>query len=155
MPTAHAGWLKVLMAAGATDSTPTHRRGDDLPPEPPMTRRKAKARQTRRNAKCGQSTPVQSESEFQAQVVQLAKLHGWEVVHFPDSRRVSCPGWVDLVCGHEARGEVIYVELKREGQKPRPSQVWWHERLRAVGCRVYVWTAREWDEAVKVLTGGR
>ena len=32
MPTASADWLKVLMAAGATDTTPTQRPTADLPP---------------------------------------------------------------------------------------------------------------------------
>ena len=32
MPTAPADWLKVMLAAGATDTTPTSRTADDLPP---------------------------------------------------------------------------------------------------------------------------
>ncbi len=152
MPTASADWLKVMLAAGATDTTPTPRRSDDLGAGRPGSGRGKKGRETRSNAKRRASTLVQSEAEFQAQVVQLAKLHLWKVVHFPDSRRVTCPGWVDLVLAHEVRG-VAFAELKREGHKPRPSQVWWHDRLRAAGCRVYVWTSREWDDVVRVLTG--
>ncbi len=98
------------------------------------------------------STPVQSEADFQAQVIQLATIHGWKCVHFPDSRRVSCPGWPDLVLGHQTRG-VIFAELKREGRKPRPSQAWWCEVLSAAGCRVCVWRPGDWSEVVRVLAG--
>lgn len=91
-----------------------------------------------------------TEAAWQRQVVELAKLHGWEVYHVPDSRRVTAGGWVDLVLGHETRG-VVFAELKREGEKPRPDQVWWHTVLMAAGCRVFVWRPSDWDEVVRVL----
>ena len=152
MPTASADWLKVLMAAGATDTTPTQRPTADLPPGRQKVARTEIGRETRRNAKRRASTPVQSEADFQAQVIQLATIHGWKCVHFPDSRRVSCPGWPDLVLGHQTRG-VIFAELKREGRKPRPSQAWWCEVLSAAGCRVCVWRPGDWSEVVRVLAG--
>ncbi len=93
-----------------------------------------------------------SEAAFQRQVIEYALLNGWEVYHVPDSRRVTACGWVDLVLGHETRG-VVFAELKRDGEKPRPSQVWWHRVLRAAGCRVYVWTPSGWGEVASVLSG--
>lgn len=41
------------------------------------------------------------------------------------------------------RGRVFFVEVKTTGKKPRAIQVWWHERLRSLGFRVYVLDAQE------------
>ena len=35
-------------------------------------------------------------------------------------------------------GITFFVEVKTTGKKPEPIQVWWHERLRSLGFRVYV-----------------
>ena len=43
-----------------------------------------------------------SEAEFQAQVVELARLRGWRTHHHYDSRR-STPGWPDLVMVRRGR----------------------------------------------------
>ena len=94
--------------------------------------------------------PDPLEAEFQAAVVQIAERGGWQVYHVPDSRRVLAGGWVDLVLGHETRG-VVFAELKREGEKPRADQVWWHTVLRAAGCRVFVWRPSDWAEVVRIL----
>jgi hypothetical protein len=144
--------LPDLLAAGATDTTPAARPTADLPPGREKVARTEIGRETRNGKRRRASTPVQTEADFQNQVIQLATLHGWKCVHFPDSRRVSCPGWPDLVLGHERRG-VIFAELKRQGKKPRPSQVWWCEVLRLAGCRVCVWRPGDWGEVVRVLTG--
>lgn len=35
-------------------------------------------------------------------------------------------------------GRHFFVELKRPGEKPEPLQLWWHEKLRALGHDVRV-----------------
>lgn len=40
-------------------------------------------------------------------------------------------------------GRVFFVEVKTTGKKPRAIQLWWHERLRSLGFRVYVLDAQE------------
>jgi hypothetical protein len=38
---------------------------------------------------------------------------------------------------------VFFIEFKRRGEKPRPEQLYEHERLRARGFRVYVIDSRK------------
>lgn len=96
--------------------------------------------------------PKQSEASFQKQVIQFATLHGWRVVHHPDSRRATAPGWPDLVLGHDNKSNpIVCAELKRKGKKPRESQEWWLTRLREAGLPVYVWTPDSWAEIERVL----
>ena len=97
--------------------------------------------------------PPVSESDFQARVIELAIRHGWRVVHHPDSRRATDAGWVDLVLGHEARGEVIFAELKTDVGRVRKDQLWWHAVLKRAGCRVYLWRPGDWSEIEAVLRG--
>lgn len=48
--------------------------------------------------------------------------------------RIGDPDRIILLGG----GTVLFVELKRPGEKPRPEQLREHERLRALGFSVYV-----------------
>jgi hypothetical protein len=41
------------------------------------------------------------------------------------------------------RGRVLFVELKRPGQKPRPAQQRWIKKLRGLGFSVEVVTTRQ------------
>lgn len=126
----------------------TQRKTADLSPRRAKVAGGEKGRETRRNAKLR----GMSEAEWQRQVCEFAALNGWEVYHVPDSRRVTAGGWVDLVLGHEMRG-VVFAELKKDGERPRADQVWWHTVLRAAGCRVFVWRPGDWDEMAAVLGG--
>lgn len=54
------------------------------------------------------------------------KLHADSVAGIPDR----------LLLGPD--GRAVFVELKRSGEKPRPIQVYQHERLRALGFTVHV-----------------
>ena len=90
-----------------------------------------------------------SERDFQAQVVQLAKLTGWRVYHTYDSRR-SNPGFPDLVLVRAPR--VILAELKRERGRVTAAQREWGETLRACpGVEYYLWRPSDWDEIEQVL----
>lgn len=90
--------------------------------------------------------PAMSEKEFQAQVIQLARLHGWIVAHFrPAQTRkgkwvtpvaADGKGYPDLVL---VRDRVIFAELKTDTGKLTPEQEQWHERLKAAGAQAEVW----------------
>ena len=90
-----------------------------------------------------------NEREFQASIVDLARLCGWRVVHFHDSRREvggemvgdsDAKGWPDLTL---IRDRILYREVKTEKgrsyQEPgpdarRPAGRWGRcEGLAAVG----------------------
>lgn len=82
-----------------------------------------------------------SEKQFQAQVLQLAKLCGWKAYHTHNSRR-SAPGFPDLVLVRPPR--VIFAELKTESGRLRPEQRAWLEALEACpGVEVQVWRPRD------------
>lgn len=90
-----------------------------------------------------------SEKEFQASVVELAALLGYEPFH-PRVMIGSSTGWPDLVL---VGRRIIFAELKRSGAKPTKAQVRWHSLLEAAGGEVYLW---EWhprilDEIHEVL----
>jgi hypothetical protein len=93
-----------------------------------------------------------SEADWQAIVVQLARLHGFErVYHTHDSRR-SEPGFPDLVLVKPPR--VLFVELKRENGKLTDEQHAWMRALAGCpGVEVYVWRPPNLDGVQQVLAG--
>jgi len=88
------------------------------------------------------------ESEIEAHLVKRVKNLGGEVRKVQWVGRLGAPDrLVMLPCaphpvphGHfySGPGSTIWVELKAPGQKPRPSQVREHARMRAMGQRVVV-----------------
>ena len=78
-----------------------------------------------------------TEKRFQAQIVKLAKLHGWLVYHTFDSRR-STAGFPDLVL---VKGDqIIFAELKTKKGKVKPEQKAWLIALNNAGkVRSCVW----------------
>jgi len=87
------------------------------------------------------------ESAVQATIVELARMCGWRVYHTFDSRK-SEPGFPDIVL---VRERVVYAEIKRIGERPRPSQVDWLNALVGAGAEVYVWTIADIEDAKAVL----
>lgn len=96
--------------------------------------------------------PRQSEAEFQSQVTDLATLWGWFWDHDTDPRRKKA-GWPDLPMIHEARGLMIWVELKVPPYECTAAQLAMHGRLRAAGQTVYVWKPQHWPEIERALIG--
>lgn len=88
------------------------------------------------------------EKQIQSAIVDIARLLGWRVYHTFDSRK-SEAGFPDLVL---VRDRVIYAEVKRSGQKPRPSQVDWLNALSRAGAEVYLWTEDDYDEVAAILS---
>jgi len=100
-----------------------------------------------------------SERDFQEQIIQLAKLHGW-MVHAERSARTKDgwrtaiqgdPGFPDLVLARE--GVVIYAELKSEKGKVAAGQQAWRWALGAgrLKANVYVWRPSDWAQIERAL----
>jgi hypothetical protein len=94
-----------------------------------------------------------TEKAFQSQVVQLAKLCGFETYHTFDSRR-SNRGFPDLVLLNPKRGRLVFAELKAARGKTTPEQDVWLANLRAAGQEVYLWYPADWDEIEQTLGVG-
>ncbi len=91
-----------------------------------------------------------SEREFQAQVVQLARMLGYLVYFTHDSRR-SPAGFLDLViCGH---GRLIIAELKTDKGRLTLEQMEWLHYLKMAGQDVRVWRPADWAEIEATLKG--
>ncbi len=99
-----------------------------------------------------------TEAQWQAQVLDLAALLGWDrrlAYHTHDSRR-SQPGFPDLVLVRAPR--VILAELKRDDGDLTAEQVRWLDALRrcaggAGGVEVYLWRPRDLETVAAVLRG--
>lgn len=98
-----------------------------------------------------------SEAQFQAAVIDAARLLGWRAVHFGAARtlrgwatpaRGDAEGWPDLVL---VRDRVVYAELKAERGRPSPAQRGWAAALQAAGAEVYCWRPSDWARLVEVL----
>ena len=93
-----------------------------------------------------------TEREWQTQVVQCLKLHGWRVYHTYDSRR-SQPGFPDLVASNIRLRATIHVELKTETGKTSPAQETWLSTIAASGY-ARVWRPSDWDEVQRIAAQG-
>lgn len=98
------------------------------------------------------------ERDAQATILDLARALGWRVAHFRPARTekgwrtpvaADGKGFPDLVL---VRDRVIFAELKREGELPRPDQIEWLNALERAGAEVYVWTLADYDEVVRILS---
>ena len=101
------------------------------------------------------------ESYFQSQVIMLAKLHGWLVMH---TRAVEIrpgvwktpltghAGFPDLVIAHASRG-VIFAELKVEKGKLSAMQEVWLRTLADAGMETYVWRPKDIPMISNILAG--
>ena len=96
----------------------------------------------------------ESEDDFQARVVALAKRNRWKCYHTHDSRR-SDPGWPDLVMARG--GRLLLVECKRDVGKTSDAQDEWLDALNrvqnAVPDHVYVavWRPAMWAQIEREL----
>lgn len=99
-----------------------------------------------------------TEREAQKTIIDLARTLGWRVAHFRPA--VTSKGWRTPVEADGAgfpdlvlvRDRVIFAELKREGESPRPNQVEWLNALSRAGAEVYVWTLADYDEIASILS---
>ncbi len=90
-----------------------------------------------------------SERDFQAQILDLARLAGWRAYHTFDSRR-SQKGFPDLCLVRPP--VVLFVELKSEDGKLRPEQREWLEALsRCEGVEARLWRPPDFEEIERTL----
>lgn len=104
-----------------------------------------------------------SEGDLQASVIELAHFHAWKVVHFRSVKvqkkdgstfwqtpvAADGEGFPDLVLVRDdpagGMGRILFVECKKEREKPRPSQAEWLDLLKAIKrVEVYVWKPSAW-----------
>jgi hypothetical protein len=99
-----------------------------------------------------------TEAEFQAQVIQLARLRGWRVAHFRPARTAKGwrtavaadgVGWPDLFLVRG--GRVIAAELKVGNNRLSPQQTAWLTALRAADIPAVVWRPTMWPEIEEAL----
>lgn len=107
--------------------------------------------------------PPMTESQWQAQVVQFAKLNSWRVAHFRSVRISRANGTTHWATPVEADGEgfpdllcvrpglILAAELKRDGGRVSAEQKAWLRAFEAAGVPAYVWMPRDWDEVQEVL----
>lgn len=108
--------------------------------------------------------PHVRESDFQAAVVELARLRGWRVAHFRPAR--TAHGWAtpvaydgkgfpDLVLCRDTR--MIFAELKQDNARLHQDQHDWLEALGAVAAEANgiieaaCWRPRDWPEIEATL----
>lgn len=105
----------------------------------------------------------QRESDFQAQVIQLARLLGWRVAWFRPVRvqrrngtvyhetpvGADGKGWPDLILTRA--GRLVAAELKSERGRLTAEQAAWISALRAAGVEVFLWRPSQWREIEEVL----
>lgn len=107
---------------------------------------------------------LESEKDFQRDVIKAAELNGWLVFHAHDSRKEvrrqgvsyfvgdkQARGFPDLVLCHPHRG-LLFAELKAESGRMEVAQEIWLQVLRLAGARVKVWTPSMWAEVQAELT---
>lgn len=92
----------------------------------------------------------QTEKQFMAMVIRLARLCGWSVYHVHDSRR-SAHGWPDLVLCRPPR--LLFVELKTDVGETTTEQEQWLGRLQECDQVARVWRPRDWKVIEAVLMG--
>ena len=89
----------------------------------------------------------QTEKQFQAKIIEVAKLFGWHYYHPYDSRR-SPPGFPDLVL---VKDRVLFRELKTEKGRLTAYQIAWGKRLMDAGSDFAVWRPSMINEIYKEL----
>jgi hypothetical protein len=74
------------------------------------------------------------EKDIEKAVKRYAESKGWLTRKWVSPNHCFVPDQIFI----SPRGEVVFIEFKREGAKPTPGQLREHEKLRNQGCVVYV-----------------
>lgn len=92
---------------------------------------------------------LETERQFQARVIALAKMRGW--MHYATWRSVHSPaGFPDLLLCRTPR--LVALELKRTDGQPTADQQEWIEALMAAGIEARCAWPEHWGELVELLT---
>jgi hypothetical protein len=107
------------------------------------------------------------EAAWQRRVMAYARKLGWLVCHTRHSSG-NTPGVPDLVLAHPAQGRVVFAELKRDGEAPRPGywigqgaarryvsgQLGWIKALLGARQEAYWWCPADWPQVKRILATG-
>ena len=88
-----------------------------------------------------------TEKQFQAQVIDMAKIFKWTYYYTYSSKR-SPAGFPDLVL---VREKVMFRELKTDKGRVSPAQKAWGVKLADAGSDFAVWRPSMLDEIYKEL----
>lgn len=113
-------------------------------PIPPQLRKPRKPREVT----LAQVLRAVPEAEWQQTVIASAERAGWKVYHTHDSRK-SNPGWPDLFCARDKSADdrrCLGIELKKDGEDPRPDQREWLELLVRCGIECFILRPSDRDE---------
>lgn len=74
------------------------------------------------------------EAQIQRQIIVFLEKNGWLV-----NKIIQCTnnGWVDLEAIREFP-QMVFIEVKTPGEKPRPLQEYRHNKLKKLGWTVIV-----------------
>lgn len=107
-------------------------------------------------------TDLATERDWQAAVLDLARLRGWLVAHFRPARTAhgwrtpvaaDGAGFPDLVLVHGRWRRLVVAELKSARGRVRSDQADWLAALGAVpGVEVFTWRPCDWPAVVRVLS---
>ena len=101
--------------------------------------------------------PAISEKEFQAQVIEFAHHHGWNIAHFRPAR--TAKGWRTAVSADGngfpdlvlLRDRIIYAELKSEKGILWGHQDLWRKWIVGGGGEWYCWRPGDWKDIERIL----
>lgn len=100
-----------------------------------------------------------SETAFQAQVIELAELYGWRVLHVRRSKArgdqwattTSITGWPDLFLFNPSQHRAIAAELKSDRGRATPAQIQVLTDLNDAGIPTYLWRPTDLDDIASIL----
>lgn len=104
-----------------------------------------------------------TEAEWQASVVDLARILGWRHMHARRSigkgsrwtTATNVTGWPDLVLWSERQQRVIFAELKTDTGKLTTEQVEVLRSLRTAGAECHVWRPAQLKDIRDILIRGQ
>lgn len=96
------------------------------------------------------TTHVYTEAEWQATVIELARINRWRVQHSRPSKQgerwltaiTGDVGFPDLVLVHKTRG-AMFVELKTDTGRTSDAQKTWEAFIRSAGAEYHLWRPRD------------
>lgn len=99
-----------------------------------------------------------TEQQWSDKVVDLAHIYGWKCAHFRPCRtqhgwrtavQYDGKGWPDLfLCNHN---QMLFRELKAEGEKLTPEQQNWRDWLLDAGADWRIWEPSDWELVMATL----
>lgn len=92
----------------------------------------------------------QTEKQFMAEVVKLAKLKRWHHIYHTYNSHRSNPGFPDLCLVRKNR--IIFAEIKSEKGWLSAFQKSWVAALVLCPVEVYVWRPSDMDTIIEVLS---